>query len=174
MNLKLSTILKTAMLVALGIVLPMAFHVFGWSGRVFLPMHVPVLLAGFLLGPIPGVIAGASTPLLSSVLTGMPPFAPVPIALQMSVELAVFGLLSGIFYHVLKMHVFLSLLLTLIGGRLAFGLVSLAIFPLLGLRAVPLTAIFGASLITGLPGLVLQIVAVPAIVFALKRNGIFK
>jgi len=174
MNFRLSTALKTAMLVALGIVLPMAFHALGWTGRVFLPMHIPVLLTGFLLGPIPGLIAGGLTPLLSSVLTGMPPLAPVPIALQMSFELGVFGLLAGILYHALRLHVLISLLLTLVGGRLAFGLVSLAIFPLLGLRAVPLTAIFGASLITALPGLALQIVAIPGIVLALKRSGNLK
>ncbi|MBT9135537.1 MAG: hypothetical protein DDT34_00596 [Firmicutes bacterium] len=174
MKITLNSLLKTAMLVTLGIVLPMAFHAFGWSGRVFLPMHIPVLLAGFLLGPLPGAIAGATTPLLSSVLTGMPPMAPMPIALQMSIELAAFGLLAGIFLNSLKLNIFLSLVLTLAGGRLALGLTTMALFPLLGLPAVPLTVIFGASLVTALPGLVLQIIAIPPIVLAMKKYNMLK
>ena len=64
--------------IALGVVMPMAFHALN-LGKVFLPMHIPVLLSGFFAGPIIGLLVGLITPLLNSVLTGMPPFMP-PIA----------------------------------------------------------------------------------------------
>ena len=169
MKIALHVLLKTALMIAIGVVLPIAFHAFGWTGRVFLPMHIPVLLAGFLLGPWSGVIAGATTPLLSSVLTGMPPMAPMPIALQMSIELAAFGLLAGILYTQLRLHIVLSLVLTLVGGRFVFSLVTLAAFPLLGLQSVPLAQVFGAGLVTAVPGLVLQLIAVPTLVWTLQK-----
>ncbi|MBS3872741.1 MAG: ECF transporter S component [Firmicutes bacterium] len=171
MKVTLNELLKAALMIAIGVVLPIAFHALGWTGRVFLPMHIPVLLAGFILGPWLGVTVGATTPLLSSLLTGMPPMAPMPIALQMSVELAAFGLLAGVLYTKLKLHIVPSLLLTLVGGRFVFSLVTLAVFPLLGLRAVPLAQVFGASLVMALPGLALQLVAVPATVLILQRHG---
>lgn len=169
MKLSLNILIKTAMMIALGIVLPFAFHSIPNSGRVLLPMHIPVLLAGFLFGPVSGVLAGAITPLLSSMLTGMPPMAPVPVAIQMSVELAVFGLLAGVFYQALRQNIVVSLILTLLGGRLAYSLITLAMFPMFGLGTAPLSIVFGATLVTALPGLALQTVAIPAIVLGYKR-----
>lgn len=165
----LNGLLKTAMMIALGIALPMAFHSIPNAGRVFLPMHLPVLLAGFLFGPVSGLLAGAITPLLSSLFTGMPPMAPVPIAVQMSVELAVFGLLAGFLYYRLRVNIFVSLALTLLGGRLAYSLITLALFPLFGLKSVPLGVVFGVSLVTALPGLAMQIIAIPAITLGVNR-----
>ena len=165
----LNVLLKTSMMIALGIALPLAFHSVPNAGRVFLPMHLPVLLAGFLFGPVAGAVAGILTPLLSSLFTGMPPMAPVPVAVQMSVELATFGLLAGLLYYGLRMNIFASLLLTLAGGRLAYSLITLALFPLFGLNTVPLSVVFGASLVTAVPGLVLQAVSIPAIILGVNR-----
>lgn len=84
----------SAFFLALGLVLPFAFHSFGpQAGTVFLPMHIPVLLCGFVCGPAYGALVGMLTPLLSSALTGMPPLMPTGIA--MCVELSTYGFLSG-------------------------------------------------------------------------------
>jgi len=96
----------------------------------------------------------------------------MPIALQMSIELAAFGLLAGILYTRLKLHIVPSLVLTLIAGRFAFSLVTLAAFPLLGLQSVPLAQVFGASLVTAVPGLVLQLIAVPTMVWTLQKYAL--
>ena len=69
-------IILGGLFVALGIVIPIAFHAIG-AGPVFLPMHIPVLLAGFTIGPTIGCLVGAVTPILSSLLTGMPPLMPL-------------------------------------------------------------------------------------------------
>jgi len=164
-SVKFSTgvLVKTAMLIALGIALPLTLHGVPSGGRIFLPMHLPVLLAGVFVGPLSGLVAGAITPLLSSLLTGMPPMVP-PIAIQMSVELALFGVISGLMYRVYKQHILLSIAVTLLGGRLAFSLITLALFPLFGLNPVPLSIVFGASLLMALPGLLLQLILIPAAV----------
>ncbi|MBT9177257.1 MAG: hypothetical protein DDT20_01590 [Firmicutes bacterium] len=162
-------LIRTAMMIALGVILPFAFHGIPGGGRVFLPMHIPAILAGLLFGPLSGVVSGALTPLVSSVLTGMPPLAPVPIAVQMSVELAIFGLLAGVFYRVWRQNLMFSLVVAMFGGRFAYSIVTLAFFPLFGLRTAPLGVVFGAALATAVPGLLLQFVAIPAVVLAYEK-----
>lgn len=58
--------------VALGVVLPIAFHSVPNGGSIFLPMHIPVLLCGLICGPLYGVTCGILAPLISSFCTGMP------------------------------------------------------------------------------------------------------
>lgn len=83
------------LLTAVGLVLPQAFHVFGQGvGMAFLPMHLPVMIAGILLGPCYGGLIGLIVPLVSSMLTGMPP---VPKLYFMLVELVAYGIFTGIF-----------------------------------------------------------------------------
>ena len=84
----------TAVCIALCVVLPMAFHAVPNAGQIFLPMHIPVLLAGLCCGWPFGLLAGVAGPLLSSLFTGMPPLAYLP---SMLCELALYGLLSGAF-----------------------------------------------------------------------------
>src|SRR6056297_1883420 len=117
MNIK--KIVYTAFFIALGIVLPMLFHLIGGPGlgRVLLPMHLPVIIGGAFLGPIAGLIIGMVTPILSSLFTGMPPVIPMlPI---MIAELGIYGLIMGYFFYRIKMNVYLSLILTMLAGRIA-------------------------------------------------------
>lgn len=87
----------SAVFVAFGMILPVMFHFVGAIGSIFLPMHIPVLMAGLFLGPVSGLTVGVMTPMLSSLLTGMPPLMPVlPL---MPLELAVYGALSGYLYR---------------------------------------------------------------------------
>ena len=89
-------LILSGLFIAFGIILPMCFHVFNMGGSIFLPMHIPVLISGFLLGPICGAIVGVITPILSSFLTGMPPVLPtMPI---MALELCGYGIVSGILF----------------------------------------------------------------------------
>src|SRR5690554_5931322 len=97
-----------AFFIALGIALPISFHVFGDVARVLSPMHIPVFIAGALLGPVAGLIIGALTPLLSSIFTGMPPLIPMlPI---MFFELAIYGWVTGYLFRIKKLNIFVSLL----------------------------------------------------------------
>ena len=155
-----------AVCIAFGLVLPVVFHLFGAAGAVFLPMHIPVLLAGFCLGRRGGVLVGVLTPFLSSMLTSMPPLFPVmPI---MVVELSVYGLAAGYFYQSLKMNTYAALALTLTCGRIAAMLGAFLLMTVLKVKLSPLIYVTGA-LITGLPGIIIQFLVMPILVMSLEK-----
>ncbi len=152
--------------IALGILLPIAFHWVG-LGRTFLPMHIPILLAGFFAGPLTAAMVGVITPLLSSVLTGMPPLAPT--GLMMAVELPIYGLLVGAAYHRWSLGKIPALLSAVLAGRLVYGLLMWLALPLFGLEGIHPLYPIGAGLIGSLPGVLLQLVLVPATVSLLEQ-----
>ncbi len=167
-------ITHTALYLALAVTLPMAFHLLGnaagypIAGRVFLPMHLPVLLAGFLVGPSSGVVVGLLAPTISHLLTQMPPPYAVPL---MSVELPIYGLVAGIAYNRLKLNIYIALVAAMIVGRIMFGL---SLFVLGMFIDLPYTAAkwfsTGGAIVSGLPGIALQLVLVPILVAAVKRG----
>ena len=77
---KVKKIAYAGLFIAMGILLPQLFHLSGLpqSGSIFLPMHIPVLFAGFILGPLYGALIGVLLPIISAILTGMPPAARLP------------------------------------------------------------------------------------------------
>ncbi len=156
-----------ALHLALAIILPVAFHQFGVAGRIFLPMHIPVLLCGFTIGAAAGAIVGLLAPVLSHLLTGMPPLYAVPL---MTLELPLYGIVAGLTYKKMGMNIYLSLLISMVIGRLAFalGLVILGLFIDLPYGPMQFFAA-GGALITGLPGIILQIIIIPPLVAAIKR-----
>ncbi|MGB9867733.1 MAG: ECF transporter S component [Bacillota bacterium] len=150
---------QVALFVALGLLLPVIFHAAG-LGRVFLPMHIPVFLAGFYSGPLVGAITGAITPILSGVLTGMPTLMP-PVAQPMAFELGTYGCVAGALYWRKGTGVLPSLLAAMLAGRLVYGLVGALVLPLFGLKGISLLYPLTAGLISGLPGIAVQLVVIP-------------
>jgi hypothetical protein len=59
-----ATLTTTALLLAMGVALPLAFHAFPLGGRIFLPMHLPTFVAGLVMGPMAGLIVGVGSPLV--------------------------------------------------------------------------------------------------------------
>lgn len=158
----------TALCIALGLVLPTAFHVIPNAGSVMLPMHIPVLLCGMICGPVLGLIAGICTPILSSVMTGMPPAAILP---GMACELAVYGLVTGLMLKFVKtknntINLYVSLITAMIAGRLVSGVLNALIFRA---GAYSLQIWVTASFVTALPGILLQLVILPVLVLALQK-----
>lgn len=157
-----------AVFIAVGLVLPIAFHMFGGGGPVFLPMHIPVLLAGLLLGPVNGLIVGVVTPILSSLFTGMPPLLPMlPI---MIFELAVYGYVTGYIQKKLQKNVYISLIIAMLLGRITAGLV---VFTMVNVFAFNLPNIFifiWGAIAKGLPGIVIQLVLIPILYKILGQN----
>ena len=87
------TLTGTALLLAMGVVLPIVFHAIPLGGRIFLPMHLPTFVAGLVLGPVAGLVVGAGSPVLSGLLTGRPTvFYMIPMVL----ELATYGFVAGL------------------------------------------------------------------------------
>ena len=112
---KAKKIALSGLFIAFGFILPMVFHMFSMGGSVFLPMHIPVLMAGFFLGPACGATVGIITPILSGLLTGMPPLVPVmPI---MAFELCGYGLITGLVFSKTN-KIYISLICAMITGRL--------------------------------------------------------
>ncbi len=163
----------TGLFIALGLLTPMAFHFVGGpgAGALFLPMHIPVFLAGLLAGPVVGFTAGIITPGLSSLLTGMPP--PIPVAVMMTFELGVFGVLSGFMYFRQRASLWLSLLIAMFGGRLIYGVLAYVALPLIGFDSVPLWAPLTVGLIRSWPGILIQLILIPPIVYAAQQIPVF-
>ncbi len=158
----------SALCVALGIVLPVAFHGIPNAGSILLPMHIPVLLCGLLCGPAYGLACGILTPLLSSLITTMPPIAMLP---AMICELAVYGLTAGLLILLVRTgsqvaNVYISLVGAMLIGRVVYGIVNALVF-----RAgeYSLQVWLTASFVTALPGIIIQLVLLPLVVLALRK-----
>ena len=153
--------------IALGLVLPLAFHAVPNAGQIFLPMHIPVLLSGLICGPLFGLICGALTPLLSSLMTGMPGAAILP---GMMCELATYGLVGGLLARLdIKPRaagIYVSLVGAMLCGRLVAGALNALIFRA---GSYSLAMWVSASFVTALPGIVIQLIAIPLVVAALER-----
>ena len=157
--------------VSLAVALPQLFHlVGGWLGvqtalgEIFLPMHLPVMLAGFFGGPIAGLVVGLASPLISHGLTGMPLAVMLPF---MMVELAGYGVCAGLLRRH-KMPTVCKVLIAQVAGR---GLRALALVVAhygLDVKAPPLSIIW-TSISLGLVGIVLQLVLIPLLMKGKKR-----
>ncbi len=158
-----------AMFTALGVLLPIALHPLGPVGQVLLPMHIPVLLCGFLVGWKYGVLVGFLVPFLSSFTTGMPPIYPAGIS--MALELAAYGFLAGFLSR--KHSIMVSLVGAMLAGRVVMGVANLVLLGMSGKSYLFSTFLSGAF-VTALPGILLQLILIPAILFALEKNGIWE
>ena len=166
------SVLKRALIcavcIALCTVLPMAFHAVENAGSIFLPMHIPVLLCGLVCGWPFGLLCGLVGPLFSSLITMMPPMAYLP---SMMIELAVYGLVSGLLMQLVRTRriyadLYISLVGALLAGRIVAGLCRALIF---AAGQYSMAAWVSSYFVTCLPGLAIQIILLPSIVFALER-----
>lgn len=163
----------TALFLALCLVLPFVTGGIPTIGNMLLPMHIPVLLCGLLCGWQYGLVIGFVAPLLRSVLFGMPPI--YPVALAMAFELAAYGLIIGLVYTALHKRglaaLYGSLLVAMVGGRLVWGVAEVVLLGMAG-NAFTLQAFLSGALLTAVPGIVLQLVLIPAVMVALDRTGV--
>ena len=88
-----------ALFLALALIMPYVAGRIPDIGKRLSLMHSPVLLCGFMCGWPWGLAVGLIAPPLRSVLFGMP--AMFPGAVAMAFELATYGCLSGLLYHLL-------------------------------------------------------------------------
>ena len=160
----------TALCMALGVVFPIFFHMLG-AGPAFLPMHIPVLLCGLLFGWEYGAVCGFIVPLLSALLTGMPPL--FPTALAMMFELCTYGILTGLLYRGARWNIYPALVVSMLGGRAVSGIATAA---LLGMAGKPygFSAFVSSAFVTALPGIVIQIVAIPLIILSLEKAKVIR
>lgn len=161
----------TSACIALCVVLPMIFHSIPNAGNIWLPMHIPVLLCGMICDWKFGLFCGIMGPIISSILTQMPPAAYLP---AMMLELAVYGMFSGLVSS--KVHtgkqipdLLFSLLISMILGRIVYGVVNALLF-----RAgnYSFQAWITSSFITALPGILLQFILIPSVIITLQKASL--
>ena len=164
--------LISAGIIALAVILPQLAHfTFGQSaGVMLLPMYLPVLLGGCLLGSAWAAGIGLLSPLVSFIITSavsspMPAAARLPF---MMAELCVFAAVSGLFSKKIAenaLFAFPAVLAAELCGR-GFFLLSVALLS----RFTPFTdAMIWGQIKAGLPGLLIQALIVPAAVIILNR-----
>lgn len=163
---------SAAVCLALCMVLPFLTGQIPQVGSALCPMHIPVLLAGFLCGPWWAMAVGAVSPLLRFALFGMPPIFPTGVA--MCFELAAYGLVSGLLYARLPKktaNVYVSLLAAMLAGRVVWGIVRVA---LSGVAGEPFTwaAFMAGAFVNAVPGIIVHILLIPVIVMALRKAGL--
>lgn len=158
----------TAMFIAIGVILPQTFHAIPNAGSIFLPMHIPVLVAGFVVGPLFGVLCGILTPILSHLIFGMPP---APMLGQMICELATYGLVAGLLFRYLKIEnqllkIYATLIGAMLAGRLVYGVLNALIFKA---GSYSLNAWLSAAFVTAIPGIIIQLILIPLLISRLQK-----
>lgn len=159
----------TALFIALGLLLPFVTGQIPEIGGMLLPMHIPVLLCGFVCGWKYGLMAGFIVPLLRSILFGRPYL--VPAGVTMAFELATYGAVAGAIFERIrhsKLGVYISLICAMVIGRIVWGVVSISVYRILG--NVFTWEIFAVgAFVEAIPGIVLQLIVVPVVVRAIMR-----
>ena len=163
----------SALFLALTYVMPFLTGQIPEVGSMLCPMHIPVLLCGFLCGAPWGLAVGFVAPLSRSFLTGgFPPLFPTAIA--MAFELAAYGAVAGWMYRILpckKGYIYVSLLAAMIVGRVVWGVAMLICMGITG-SAFTLAAFLAGAFTNAIPGIVLQIVAIPVLVMVLECSNL--
>ncbi|MBQ7776838.1 MAG: ECF transporter S component [Lachnospiraceae bacterium] len=160
----------SALFIALGIVLPFFTGQIPQIGNLLLPMHIPAMLCGFICGGPSGFLVGLITPILRSLLIGRPMM--MPTAVGMAVEVATYGLVTGLMYSRLKhkkLGIYISLITAMIAGRITWGLISMILYRIL---SNPFTWQYfvAETLLNSFPGIILQLILIPAIIYGLQRT----
>lgn len=164
-----------ALFLALAYVMPFLTGQIPEIGSMLCPMHVPVLLCGFICGWPWGLAVGFVAPLMRSMLTGgFPPM--FPTAVCMAFELAAYGAVAGLMHKLLprkKPYIYVSLLTAMIVGRLVWGC---AMFVLMGFNGGSFTfaAFIAGAFTNAIPGIIVQIVLIPLLVMVLDNPKVLR
>lgn len=172
MNPSVQNLTLAALFLAAGLVLPFLTGQIPQIGSMLLPMHLPVLLCGLVCGWQYGALIGFVLPLLRFALFGMPPIFPTGIA--MCFELAAYGFLAGWLWAHSRWKcvkaLYACLFPAMIGGRVVWGVAEVILLGLSG-SAFTWGAFIAGALLNAVPGIILQLLFIPAFMVALDRTG---
>lgn len=165
----------SAMMVAIGVVLPFFTGQVQQIGNMLLPMHLPVFLCGLICGWQYGAAVGFVLPLFRWCMFGMPILYPNAIA--MALELAAYGLIAGLIYSCMKkqgvLSMYAAMLPAMLLGRAVWGVAQMF---LLGFadHAFTWQMFIAGAFLNAVPGIILQLVIVPGIMSVLHITGIYR
>ncbi len=169
---KLLKMILAALFLALAYVMPFVTGQIPEIGAMLCPMHLPVLLCGFICGPVWGGMVGIAAPLLRSFTLGMPPL--FPTAVCMAFELAAYGVIAGMMHRMFprkKPYIYCSLLTAMIAGRLVWGAAMFLCMNATG-GSFPFAAFLAGAVTNAIPGIAAQIILVPMLVILLENPKI--
>ena len=167
-------LIVAALFLALSYIMPFLTGQIPEIGAKLCPLHIPVLLCGFLCGWPWGLLVGFIAPLFRSLTLGMPPL--FPTAICMSFELASYGALSGLMYKILprkKIYIYFSLFIAMLVGRLIWGASMYVCIALTG-DSFTFAAFLLGAFINAIPGIIVQIVLIPVLVIILDNPKVIK
>lgn len=162
-------IVLSALFLAMAYVFPFITGQIQQIGIMLCPMHIPVLICGFVCGWQWGLIVGFAAPILRSLSLGMPPM--FPTAVSMAFELAAYGAATGILYKILpkkKWCIYCALISTMIIGRLVWGTARF-IMSGLDVNKFGLSAFWTGAVTSAIPGIILQIAFIPLIIMSIEK-----
>lgn len=160
----------SAMFLTLGLLLPFLTGQIPEVGAALCPMHIPVLLCGYVCGAPWGLAVGVVLPLLRSAVFSMPPL--LPTALAMAFELGAYGLAAGLCpasWVRRPVRLYVSLVTAMVIGRCVWGVASVCIYAAMG-SAFSWALFAAGALLNAIPGIVLQLILIPAVIYALTRS----
>ena len=159
----------TAILFAVGMVLPFFIGQIPAIGKMLLPMHIPVLLCGFIVGWQYGALIGFLLPIVRGLVFGMPPLYPNAVA--MAFEMAAYGFVSGYLYSHARWQctkmLYISLVTAMLAGRIvwAFAVILLGI----GGNIFTWKMFAAGAFLNAIPGIIVQLTLIPIIMVTLRR-----
>lgn len=160
----------SAMFVALAFVLPFFTMQIEKIGDMLCPMHIPVILCGFVCGAPWGLLVGLISPILRSLIMTMPVM--YPTAIGMAFELGTYGLVSGLLYNALpkkKQYIYASLIGAMISGRIVWGIARIIMFGF-DFSKFGWSAFWAGAVVNALPGIVVQIALIPVVVILIRNS----
>lgn len=163
-----------ALFLALAYVMPFLTGQIPEIGAKLCPLHIPVLLCGFICGWPWGLVVGFVAPLLRSLILGMPPL--FPTAVCMAFELAAYGAVTGLMHKILpkkKPYIYLSLIVAMLAGRGVFGVVKMICMGING-TGYSFALFMAEAFVNAIPGIIVQIVLIPLLVMILDNPKILK
>lgn len=141
-------------------------------GNMLCLMHIPVLICGFICGPIWGGAVGLAAPLLRGLIFGKPPFMPTGIC--MAFELCAYAVFAGVLYKALPKkapYTYLSLASAMVLGRFVWGIAQYIVLNAQG-KGFTLSVFWTNAFATALPGIALQLVLIPLVIIALEKANL--
>ena len=173
-QISIKKMIQASLMLALGMILPFFTAQIPSIGNKLLPMHIPVILTGLICGWPYGLIVGFVLPLFRSILFGMPPM--VPVAVAMAFELATYGAVIGALFRKFpkkNFYIYISLLVSMICGRIIWGSVSMFLYGLSG-STFTWKIFIASALFNAIPGIIIQILIIPILVVTLKQRNIIE
>ena len=162
----LRKLIISALLLAVGIVLPLLTSQIKEIGDTLLPMHLPVMLCGLICSYKHGFAVGLVMPFIRSMIFSMPPM--YPNAVWMALELATYGLVIGLVYKYTSKK-YLSLIIAMLAGRVVWGIAKAVLLGMTG-KAFGIAAFITGGFTDAIPGIILQLIFVPLILKAYEKS----